>query len=121
MRHFLAMASTWGLVSAASCSLEAHVVISAEDPATIEFLRSFGDELRFLFITSRVSFGEVGPEAFRSEAVPGLAVEIRRADGEKCERCWHYTTDVGSEPEWPTICARCAENVRAIQAEARPA
>jgi isoleucyl-tRNA synthetase len=37
--------------------------------------------------------------------------EIRHADGQKCERCWHWETDVGSNPEHPTICARCVNAV----------
>jgi isoleucyl-tRNA synthetase len=84
-------------------------------------LRSFGDGLRFLLITSGVQFGTVSDEAFRSESVPGLAVEVRPAEGAKCKRCWNYTTDVGSSTEWPTICARCTANVREILAEAERA
>ncbi len=37
---------------------------------------------------------------------------VTRADGQKCERCWHWETDVGSSPEHPTICARCVGAVR---------
>jgi isoleucyl-tRNA synthetase len=99
-------------------ALEAHVVIQADDPATTEFLRSFGEGLRWLFITSGASFGPVGPQAFRSQTRPGLAVEVRRAEGEKCERCWSYTTDVGADPEWPGVCGRCASHVREIATEA---
>jgi isoleucyl-tRNA synthetase len=40
------------------------------------------------------------------------AVIGAKAEGEKCERCWHWETDVGSTPEHPTICARCVEAVR---------
>jgi isoleucyl-tRNA synthetase len=29
----------------------------------------------------------------------------------KCERCWHYTADVGAEPAHPSLCARCADNL----------
>jgi len=45
---------------------------------------------------------------------PGPAPEVivAKADGEKCERCWHWETDVGSAPEHPTICARCVRAVR---------
>ena len=102
-------------------ALEAHVTIDADDPEIIEFLRSFGDDLRFLFITSQVSFGSVGDKAFAAEAVPGLRVEISRADGEKCERCWNYTTDVGNDATWPGICERCSGNVREVLGEASPA
>jgi len=40
------------------------------------------------------------------------AVLGSKADGQKCERCWHWETDVGSAPEHPTICARCVEAVK---------
>ncbi|HUA68977.1 MAG TPA: zinc finger domain-containing protein, partial [Candidatus Saccharimonadales bacterium] len=40
---------------------------------------------------------------------------ISHADGQKCERCWHWETDVGSNPEHPTICGRCVEAVKQFQ------
>ncbi len=40
-----------------------------------------------------------------------VAVVVSKADGEKCERCWHWETDVGSQAGHPTICARCARAV----------
>jgi len=40
-----------------------------------------------------------------------LSVSVSKADGQKCERCWHWETDVGSVLEHPTICGRC---VRAV-------
>jgi len=42
------------------------------------------------------------------------SVEVLRADGQKCERCWHYETDIGTHQDHPTICARCATAVAAI-------
>ncbi|HVK58536.1 MAG TPA: isoleucine--tRNA ligase, partial [Candidatus Kapabacteria bacterium] len=39
------------------------------------------------------------------------SVEVLRAEGQKCERCWHYETDVGSSKNHPTICARCVTAV----------
>jgi isoleucyl-tRNA synthetase len=102
-------------------SLEARVTIDADDPEIQEFLRSFGDGLRFLFITSGVSFGPVGPEGFASEVVSGLRVGVDRAEGDKCDRCWNYTTDVGQDTAWPTICGRCSGHVREILGEANPA
>ncbi len=50
---------------------------------------------------------------FKSDAAaetPKFAVS--KADGQKCERCWHWETDVGSVPEHPTICGRCVEAVK---------
>jgi isoleucyl-tRNA synthetase len=40
------------------------------------------------------------------------SVTVEKADGQKCERCWHWETDVGSNPEHPTICARCVAAVK---------
>jgi isoleucyl-tRNA synthetase len=102
-------------------SLEAQLAIQADDAADLAFLRSFGDELRFLFLASGVVFDPVGAAAFRSELVPGLAVEVRAAPGAKCERCWSYALDVGGDADWPGICARCARAVREILSQAEPA
>jgi isoleucyl-tRNA synthetase len=37
-----------------------------------------------------------------------LQIKVERARGDKCERCWKYKTDVGSDDEFPTVCASCA-------------
>ncbi|MGD0412080.1 MAG: isoleucine--tRNA ligase [Verrucomicrobiota bacterium] len=42
----------------------------------------------------------------------GYAIKVLHADGQKCERCWHWETDVGSNPDYPTICRRCIEAVK---------
>ncbi len=101
-------------------SLEARVVIDGADD-DLEFLRSFGEELRFLFITSEVELGPVGDGAVRSDVIEKLAVEVLPAQGSKCERCWNFTSDVGQDDEWPTICARCVDSVRRIVSDAGPA
>jgi isoleucyl-tRNA synthetase len=48
------------------------------------------------------------------ELIEGAAVEVNvvRANGEKCERCWHWETDVGSDAAHPTICGRCVAAVK---------
>jgi isoleucyl-tRNA synthetase len=43
-----------------------------------------------------------------------LGVEVERAAGRKCERCWKYSTDVGADARFPTICGACAEVVEEI-------
>jgi len=80
--------------------LEARVTI-VSDAETSAFLDSFGDQLRFIFIVSRV------------DLVEGTKLEVRveAAAGTKCERCWHYTTDVGSDERYPAACARCAASL----------
>ncbi len=50
-----------------------------------------------------------------SEILPGLAVKIERADGKKCERCWNYSTHVGENARYPTVCERCSEALAEIE------
>jgi len=88
--------------------LEALVRLKAGDklyPLLDEYL----NDLPGLFIVSQVAL----------ERAPGdeLSVEIERAQGEKCERCWKYTTDVGVDPDFPTICAACRDAVKDILGE----
>ena len=87
-------------------SLAAQVVLRAE-PELRDFLRSFGEDLRFFFIVSGVRFDDALAEGLASERIAGLRVQVMPADGVKCERCWNFTTDVGADPAWPTACARC--------------
>jgi len=47
-----------------------------------------------------------------TEGLEQPEVTIGKADGEKCERCWHWETTVGSVAEHPTICHRCVEAVQ---------
>jgi isoleucyl-tRNA synthetase len=46
----------------------------------------------------------------------GLTVEVSKADGTKCERCWNYSTHVGDDPEYPTVCERCAAVLKELEA-----
>ncbi len=37
-----------------------------------------------------------------------MHVEVKKADGAKCERCWNYSTHVGEDKTYPTVCERCS-------------
>ena len=67
-----------------------------------------------LCITSGFTFtdGEAPADAYRHEDIADIAVVVEKADGEKCERCWKVLDDVGSDPDHPTVCGRCADAVR---------
>ncbi|MDB6028355.1 MAG: isoleucyl-tRNA synthetase, partial [Verrucomicrobiales bacterium] len=41
-----------------------------------------------------------------------LQISVTNADGQKCERCWHFETDIGSHADHPTLCGRCVEAVK---------
>ncbi len=59
------------------------------------------DDLKFVFITSRATVHE-GKE---------LVIEVAASVHTKCERCWHYRAEVGSNVEHPTLCGRCLSNL----------
>jgi len=79
-------------------SLEANVVIEADKETTM-FLMDYFDQLRYIFIVSQVEVHE-GDK---------FAVRIEKAAGQKCERCWNYSTQVGEFEHYPTVCERCAD------------
>jgi isoleucyl-tRNA synthetase len=62
-------------------------------------------------ITSALSFGRgPGPqEAFRLLDVPGVSVVCHRAQGQKCERSWKISPDVGQDPRYPNVTPRDAQ------------
>jgi isoleucyl-tRNA synthetase len=94
-------------------SLEAAVTLYADDELATR-LNSLQDELRFVLLTSgaRVApLADAPADAQQSELLKGLKIAFSTAIGEKCPRCWHYTTDIGQVAEHADICGRCVTNV----------
>ena len=75
-----------------------------------------GLDLAEIAITSGVTLeeGAVPEAAFTLPDVPGVGVMPTLADGEKCERCWRVLPEVGSDPEHPALCLRCADAISAL-------
>jgi isoleucyl-tRNA synthetase len=92
-------------------SLQARVEISAGSHA-YEILNHQRDYLRFIFIVSEVELLEPNSEIDEDD----LLVTITRAHGEKCERCWNYSTRVGEFSRYPTVCERCMDALTEIEA-----
>ena len=77
-----------------------------------EFLDSFGDDLRFVFITSQARVtGEAPADAVVTAGMPGVRIRVAASPHSKCERCWHYRGDVGGNAEHPALCGRCVSNL----------
>ena len=92
-------------------SLEAAVTLYCND-AVYDLLNSIPmDELADLMIVSHVELGK--GEGGAASAVEGLGVAAALATGDKCERCWKYSADIGTHSAHPTLCARCASVVEA--------
>jgi len=76
---------------------------------------SLGDELRFVLLTSEARVADLASAPADAERIKldegEIALLVTPSEHEKCVRCWHYRADVGSDPDHPEICGRCAENV----------
>jgi isoleucyl-tRNA synthetase len=81
-----------------SLQAEVQLTVPAEDHA---LLTGLGQDVKFIFITSAI------------ELIAGSAISIGvdASKHSKCERCWHYVEDVGSDAAHPTICGRCVSNL----------
>ncbi|NQS87475.1 isoleucine--tRNA ligase [Pantoea allii] len=94
-------------------ALEASVTLYADADLATK-LQALGNELRFVLLTSGAQvadYAQAGGDAQQSELLKGLKIGLNKAEGEKCPRCWHYTTDVGQNPEHAAVCGRCYTNV----------
>lgn len=85
-------------------SLEAKIIIHCNSE-TAEKYKAISDHLSEILIVSDV---EVSADRNDSET----EFEVVKAEGGKCERCWTYSTTVGSDSEHPTLCERCCKAVR---------
>ncbi len=92
--------------------LEAQVTITAADPVYSQ-LQRYADQLRYLFIVSAVTL--VG--ASGNGGSGSTHVEVKHADGLKCERCWNYSTHVGQDNNYPTVCERCSAVLRELESQ----
>jgi isoleucyl-tRNA synthetase len=81
-------------------SLQANVTVRA-NPQDLALLQSLGPDAKFVFITSVLALA----------AGDTLSATVAVSTDAKCERCWHYTADVGVDAAHPTLCGRCTSNL----------
>ncbi len=93
-------------------ALEAVVTISAPSEL-VPLLQRYRNDLRFLLIVSGV---EVKTNSGGNGSTP-LHVSIQKAPGQKCDRCWNYSTHVGENERYPTVCERCTAALAEIEKE----
>jgi isoleucyl-tRNA synthetase len=89
--------------------LEAQVIIATSDPL-YSLLQRYADQLRYLFIVSQVHLSQGS-----GNGTSGLHVEVKKADGAKCERCWNYSTHVGEDKDYLTVCERCSAVLKELE------
>ncbi|MBQ1517928.1 MAG: isoleucine--tRNA ligase [Clostridia bacterium] len=72
-----------------------------------DFVKSVESELKDAFIVS-------GVEIVNDESAKEVKIEVNKAEGGKCERCWTYSTTVGQDAENPCVCERCSKVLRSL-------
>ncbi len=87
--------------SSLAAELDIHIPTSS---LLYEIFKKFEDDLRFVFITSRATL-HMG-----NEGSP-IKIQVTASAHTKCERCWHYRADVGSDANHPALCGRCVSNL----------
>lgn len=81
-------------------SLEASVTLKASG-AELDFLSENLEILPMVFIVSDVNVEADG-------SAKEIEIDVKKASGEKCERCWIYSKSVGKDPKHPALCSRCS-------------
>ena len=89
-------------------SLDAKLIWAVE-PESFNAIKNDFESWREIFNVSQLELQKVAD-------AKNSSVTVVRADGQKCERCWHWETDIGQNTEHPTICGRCVEAVKQFKA-----
>jgi isoleucyl-tRNA synthetase len=91
-------------------SLEAQVKVSAADPV-YSVLARYREQLRYVFIVSAVAL----EQKTSGNGTGSVAVQVSKADGTKCSRCWNYSIHVSEDKDYPTVCERCSAVLKEIE------
>ena len=92
--------------------LEAKVTLEVPGN-TYAVLERYAGQLRYVYIVSALELKK-SPD---SNGTGTLKVTVERAPGEKCARCWNYSTHVGEDKNYPTVCERCSAALKEIENE----
>lgn len=98
-------------------SLDTHVTLYMT-PELRQKVESLRTDLRAFCIVSQLHVADINqapPAAYRDDDMPGLAVNVAKAEGAKCERCWMYSTSLGTDRNHPSLCPRCAHVLHTLE------
>ncbi len=99
-------------------SLDASIKITTPNTKWYELLKSYEKDLADLCIVSHVELELTSAEKIKEALTDSnlqrlpLKIEVSHAPGKKCERCWKYSTEIGKDHEFPTLCERCINVLR---------
>lgn len=94
-------------------ALEAKVTIFAGEEY-YRMLNGYREFLPALFIVSDAEIRNSPPEGdvVESPDLKGVSISVERAPGDKCERCWNWSTEVNTLPDAPGLCRKCYNNLK---------
>ena len=101
-------------------SLEAKVLLYAQEDELFRFLKENLDFLVSIFIVSDVALEKVdifSKGLLSSPEVPNLGIKVEKIDLPKCQRCWNYHSSVGKDNRHPLLCQRCVGVVKLYEEE----
>jgi isoleucyl-tRNA synthetase len=102
-----------------SSGLEARVTLTSDKSDLVALLKKHAPSLPGFFIVSQVEIADGGTKdgGTAAASIEGLTIRVERAQGAKCERCWNYSTHVGENADYPTVCERCVAALREIEGQ----
>ena len=98
-------------------SLDTRVTLFVADELR-QRLEGLHTDLRAVCIVSQLhmeALDRAPQAAYQDEEVAGLAIGVEKARGEKCERCWIYSTELGTDPAHPALCPRCTAVIKVME------
>ena len=98
-------------------SLDTRITLFVADELR-QRLEGLHTDLRAVCIVSQLhleALDRAPQAAYRDEEVAGLAIGVEKARGEKCERCWIYSTELGSDVSHPALCPRCTAVIKGME------
>jgi len=97
-------------------SFDAKIKLLTKTEERYKFLESLRDDLCEIFKVSQVeiSLDKDLPSLdaqMRAVHWPDMRIEVKKAEGKKCVRCWNYSLSVGNNKDHPLICAKCLKAI----------
>ncbi|MCP4719188.1 MAG: isoleucine--tRNA ligase, partial [Desulfobacteraceae bacterium] len=98
--------------------LDAALEILLPDSELKGQVENLTENLNDIFIVSSAilvdNMDNVDGDVYQGKEIEGLTIRVKKATGEKCERCWRFDTGIGEDSEHPTVCPRCAAALKKI-------
>lgn len=98
-------------------SLEVAIHLMVHQGGPLEWLEGYRESLTMLLIVSDVTLEKVAAipeEAMVPPALEGVGIQVKRAGGKKCQRCWNWRVTVGQASEHPELCDRCLQVIQSL-------